>query len=198
MTVVDKERDECVSLLHAVEEIQARHGGNLDVVHRIIIKAYELGDLDLRLQRPDGSITDRLCDVIANLDNPVLWDELFQIGLLNVSARPPQWRIQDRRAMRRVQPDERSRIVVIRDSLKEFMQAMPLASTGDQARAIEHLGNLLKDDPDMKRDDAYEKCKQFKIGPGVLRTSVWPKARKKAGLPIAAKHGRKRKRKSAR
>jgi hypothetical protein len=128
-------QDECVSLLHAVEEIQARHDGNLDVAHRVIIEAHELGDLDLRLQRPDGSITDRLCEVIANLDNSVLWDELFRTGLLNVSARPPRWKIQDRRARRRVQPNERCRIVVTRASLEKFLKTMPVAKAAAEVRA---------------------------------------------------------------
>ena len=166
---------------------------NLDAAREIFKNAHQLGDLDVRKRRPDGSVIDRLHfhEIIGDpWGNPDPWKSIFETGQIDAPRRSRRGALRRRRA----QPLERCRIVVTRDSLKEFMQTMPPATTGDQARAIEHLGNLLKDNPDMKRGDAYKACKQFKIGPGVFRTSVWPKARKEAGLPIAAKHGRKPKR----
>jgi hypothetical protein len=116
--------------------------------------------------------------------------------LFDAPARRPKWRVQDRRPMRRVQPLERCRVVVTRESLKDLTQAMPAAKKGDEIRATNELAKLLKDS-DMKREDAWEACKHHKIGPRVFRERVWPEARKKAGLP-PARVGRRSEQKSAR
>jgi hypothetical protein len=88
----------------------------------MIMGANQLGDLDVRLLRPDGS-TDRLRDVVANLNDVGLWLDFFQTGLLDIPSRRLRWNVQDRRPTRPVRPDERCRIVVMRASLEKLVPA---------------------------------------------------------------------------
>jgi len=120
MTVMDKGRDlECVPLLHAVDKIRTRCCNGDLAKAREIVK-----DLDIRILRPDG--TQARLRAVANLwDNPDLWEELFRTGLFDAPARRPRWRIQDRRSMRRVQPDERCSVVVTCESLDSFLKRQP-------------------------------------------------------------------------
>jgi hypothetical protein len=189
---MDKGRgSEWVPLLDAVEAIQMRHDGDLAKARQIVKDADRVGNLEVRLLRPDDS-TDQLRDVIANLwDNPDLWEGLFRTGLFDAPARATRWRIQDRRSMRRVRPDERCRVVVTRVSLEKFMETMPPAATTNEARAIEHLKGLLEHG-DMRKADAQKECEKFKLPFRAFRDRVWPQARKLAKLPPATA-GAKRK-----
>jgi hypothetical protein len=179
-----------ISLPAAVEEIRVRCDGDLVKARQTIMDADEIGDLDVRLRCPDGS-TNRLRDVIANLDAGI-WEELFRTGLLNAPPRRPRWKVQDRRSMRRVQPTERCRIVVMRASLDQFEKALgPAATAGAETRAIAHLRPLLEHNPAMSKDTARKACKQFKLSGEGFEKRVWPDARVAAGLSRKASPGAK-------
>ena len=107
-------------LLQAASEIQTIRNCDTATARQIVKDAHELSDLDLRLRRPDGS-TDEPFDR-NNWSSP-WWssDLLFENGgLIDAPARPRRGSI--RRAMRRVQPMERCRIVVSRESLDAFLK----------------------------------------------------------------------------
>jgi len=105
-----------VALPQAVSEIQTITA----TVRQIVKDAHQLGDLDLRLRRPDGSTDTQLDRNIWNdpLNNQ---DLLFENGLIDAPARPRRGSI--RRSMRRVPPMERCRIVVPRENLDAFLKA---------------------------------------------------------------------------
>jgi hypothetical protein len=90
---------------------------------QIIKDAHQLGDLDLRLRRPDGSTDDQLD---RNFWNAAPWggpdpDLVFENGgKIEAPARPRRGSM--RRSMRRVPPMERCRIVVPRDNLDAFLK----------------------------------------------------------------------------
>ena len=86
-----------VALSQAVSEIQTITA----TVRQIVKDAHQLGDLDLRLRRPDGSTDTQLDRNIWNdpLNNQ---DLLFENGLIDAPARPRRGSI--RRSMRRVPP----------------------------------------------------------------------------------------------
>ena len=104
-----------VPLPQAVSEIQASHKCDAGAARQVVKDAHQLGDLDLRLRRPDGS-TDTPLD--RNIWNDP-WNDLnllFENGLIDAPARPQPG------SMRRVQPMEQCRIVVSRDNLDAFLK----------------------------------------------------------------------------
>jgi hypothetical protein len=115
---MDKERDapECVPLPEAVDEIRKSRKSDVGTARQIAKEAHQLGDLDLRLRRPDGSTKEPLDRNFWNAwphEDP---DRVFQDGqVLAQMRRPPGSR-------RRVQPHERCRIVVTRESLDIFLR----------------------------------------------------------------------------
>ena len=181
-----------VPLLQAASEIQTIRNCDTATARQIVKDAHELGDLDLRLRRPDGS-TDEPFDR-NNWSSP-WWssDLLFENGgLIDAPARPRRGSI--RRAMRRVQPMERCRIVVSRESLDQLKKALgPKATAGAQQRAIAHLKPMLEQRGDaMSKGEAWEECKQFNISYAGFENHVWPKARELAGLERKAPPGKKK------
>jgi len=81
--------------------------------------AHQIGDLDLRLRRPDGSTDGQLDRNIWN-DPWNNQDLLFESGLIDAQARPRRGSM--RRSLRRVQPNERRRAVVPRENLDAFLK----------------------------------------------------------------------------
>ncbi|MFZ2081641.1 MAG: hypothetical protein WAV38_34330, partial [Xanthobacteraceae bacterium] len=115
---------EYVFLLDAVEEIRARRSVDLDAVRQIFKDAHELGDVDVRLRRPDGSVIDKLLFREIKVDprgNPAdPWEDIFKTGQILAAIRPRALRW----SRRRVQLiEERCRIVVTRESLDAFLKA---------------------------------------------------------------------------
>ena len=148
-----------VPLPQAASEIQTIRNCDTATARQIIKDAHELGDLDLRLRRPDGS-TDTPFDR-NNWSSP-WWssDLLFENGgLIDAEMRPRPG------SLRRVQPMERCRIVAPRESLDRLKKAIgPKATAGAEQRAIAHLKPLLDVRRDaMSRGEAWEACKQFNI-----------------------------------
>ena len=181
-----------VPLLQAASEIQTIRNCDTATARQIVKDAHELSDLDLRLRRPDGS-TDEPFDR-NNWSSP-WWssDLLFENGgLIDAPARPRRGSI--RRAMRRVQPMERCRIVVSRESLDQLKKALgPKATAGAEQRAITHLKPMLEQRGDaMSKVEAWEECKQFNISYAGFENHVWPKARELAGLERKAPPGKKK------
>ena len=80
-------------------------------------------------------------------------------------------------------------IFVSIESLTAYSQKHPA-----EKRAASHLAELLTITPNMKRDDAWEACKQFGISERGFLERVWRDAREIARLPAIAKAGRKSKR----
>jgi hypothetical protein len=123
-----KRAPDFVPLPQVVSEIETTRKCDTATARQIVIDAHQLGDLDLRLRRPDGS-TDTPLDR-NNWSSP-WWspDLLFDNGgLIDAPARPR--RGSTRRSMRRVQPDERCRIVVPRENLDVFLKpSAPLRKT---------------------------------------------------------------------
>jgi len=171
-------QDECVPLLAVIEAIRMRHGGDLKAVYKLILEAHRFGDLDLRMRRHDGSVTDRLiryrivADPWGNPGDP--WEVIFRTGLI-----------------------EGRRIVGTRASLESFLKTMPATTEIVEARAIEYLKGLFLERGDMKKADAQEACEKFNLPVRAFRDRVWQPARKLAGLPPATA-GRKSARKSER
>ena len=176
-----------VALPQAVSEIQTITA----TVRQIVKDAHQLGDLDLRLRRPDGSTDTQLDRNIWNdpLNNQ---DLLFENGLIDAPARPRRGSI--RRSMRRVPPMERCRIVVPRESLDQLKKALgPKATAGAEQRAITHLKPMLEQRGDaMSKGEAWKECKQFNISYAGFENHVWPKARELAGLERKAPPGKKK------
>jgi hypothetical protein len=182
------ETAECVPLLQAVEEICAR--GNVDPngAQQIIRDRHQLGDLDLRLRRPDGSVTDLPDRSIwdpSPWGDPDDWKSLFIKGEIEAERRPRP------NSLRRVQRLERCRIVVTRASLKRFLQTMPAATQVAENRAANHLKPLLEQNKNMRKSEAREAVKSFNISEQGFDNRVWPTARHLAGLPHKASGGRK-------
>ena len=106
-------------LPQAVSEIQASRKCDTATVRQAVKDAHQLGDLDLRLRRSDGSTDDQLD---RNFWIAAPWggpdpDLVFENGgQIEAPARPR------RGSMRRVPPMERCRIVVPRDNLDAFLK----------------------------------------------------------------------------
>ena len=96
-----KRAPDFVPLPQAVSEIQTSRKCDGAAARQIVKDAHQLGDLDLRLRRPDGSTDTQLDRNIWNdpLNNQ---DLLFENGLIDAPARPRRGSI--RRSMRRVPP----------------------------------------------------------------------------------------------
>lgn len=82
-------------------------------------------------------------------------------------------------------------IYVTRASLEQFAKSMLAATVPTETRAKAYLKRLLEGDPKMKREDAREACKQFKLSDQGFEDRVWPDAREAAGLPRKGKPGPK-------
>ena len=77
-------------------------------------------------------------------------------------------------------------------------QKGPLAEAGtaaDENAAIRALTAHLKANSEVRRTDARDWCRSqgFRISDRGFQSRVWPEARKRAGLPVKAPPGRKRK-----
>jgi hypothetical protein len=70
-----------------------------------------------------------------------------------------------------------------------------VAKAADETAAIKALASQLRCDPDMKRREAANWCKEagFTLKPRGFQYRVWPRARAQAGLEANAPPGRKRK-----
>ena len=118
-----KRAPDFVPLPQAVSETQTSRKCDTAAARQIIKDAHQLGDLDLRLRRPDGSTDDHLD---RNFWNAAPWggpdpDLVFENGgKIEAPARPRRGSM--RRSMRRVPPMERCRIVVPRDNLDAFLK----------------------------------------------------------------------------
>jgi hypothetical protein len=86
-------------------------------------------------------------------------------------------------------------LYVTRSSLESFMKAKPAASVAAEGRAVRHLAEQLRLNPDMAKEKAMIACADFNLGPRAFER-VWPSARSEAGLPAKGSAGRKSKRKS--
>ena len=182
-----KKRAPDVPLPQAVSEIQTIRNCDTATARQIVIDAHQLGDLDLGLRRPDGS-TDTQLDR-NNWTSP-WWspDLLFENGgLIDAEMRPRPG------SLRRVQPMERCRIVIPRESLNQFEKALgPKATIAGEGRAITHLKPLLEHRGDaMSKGEAWDECKQFNVSYAGFENHVWPKARELAGLERKARAGKK-------
>jgi hypothetical protein len=62
----------------------------------------------------------------------------------------------------------------------------------DESEATTYLAGKLKQDRDLKKDDAEAECKRFGLSKRGFLNRVWPDAREKAGLPAIAPPGRKK------
>jgi hypothetical protein len=114
-----------VSLAQAVVDIQARLNLDVEAAQKKIINAHELGDLDLRLRRPDdppdGPFNEKLSRSVWRDLDP--WDPnesrrlLFEKSEIDAEqiARRVGWR-----SRRRAVPTERCRIYVARESLDQL------------------------------------------------------------------------------
>jgi hypothetical protein len=75
----------------------------------------------------------------------------------------------------------------------EDIWRLPNATALDEKKAVDFLGEKLKKDSELRREDALNMCRQQfpKLGVrGSLR--VWPRAREAAGLEAKARPGRKK------
>jgi hypothetical protein len=94
--------------------------------------------------------------------------------------------------------DDADWICIARDSLDALLRRLGLSHGGaakakDEADAIRHLAEKLKENPGMTRGEANAECEPFAITKRGFLNRVFPKAREKAGLPPRALAGRKRK-----
>jgi len=106
-----------VPLPQAVSEIQVSYKCDAAAARQIAKDAQQVGDLDLRLRRPDGS-TDAQLDRYFWAGSPYFDPDLvFENGLIDAPARRKPG------SMRRVTPDERCRIVMPRENLDAFLKA---------------------------------------------------------------------------
>src|SRR6516164_1630860 len=113
-----KRAPDFVPLPQVVSEIETTRKCDTATARQIVIDAHQLGDLDLRLRRPDGS-TDTQLD--RNSWTSPWWspDLLFENGgLIDAEMRPRPG------SLRRVQPMERCRIVIPRERLDQFEKAL--------------------------------------------------------------------------
>jgi hypothetical protein len=87
--------------------------------------------------------------------------------------------------------------VVASDFERQFPQRRGSSTIGGEKKAIAFLADRLKTDHNMRRDGAWEACReQFpKMSERGFRFRVWPQAREAAGLEPSASAGRKPKRK---
>jgi len=71
----------------------------------------------------------------------------------------------------------------------------PNATAGQESIAIKALASQLQNNPDLKREDAAEWCREkgYILSDRGFRNRVWPQARAKADLPTKGSAGRKRK-----
>jgi hypothetical protein len=82
------------------------------------------------------------------------------------------------------------------DLERQFPQRRGPSTAGGEEKAISFLGDRLRTDPNMKRDDAWATCRaEFPtLSQRGFLSRVWPRAREDAGLPATAAKGRKPKR----
>jgi len=115
--VAKKPAPDFVPLPQAVSEIQVSYKCDPAAARQIAKDAHQVGDLDMRLRRPDGS-TDAQLDRYFWAGSPYFDPDLvFENGLIDAPARRKPG------LMRRVTPDERCRIVVPRENLDAFLKA---------------------------------------------------------------------------
>jgi hypothetical protein len=179
---MDKDRFEYVPLPQAVDKIRTIRKCDVDVARQIVKEAHQLGDLDLRVRRPDGSIYDQLDRAIWNASP---WSDpnlIFENGgIINAEApRPPRY-LHRPRSLRRVQPTERCRVVATCKSLDAFLKTNRPSRVGapeeyDWEEGKQFLLNELK-----RRGSPREK---------VNRTNAWKSVSDAARL--VAKHLAKR------
>lgn len=98
--------------------------------------------------------------------------------------------------------DDADWICIARDSLDALLRRLAPSHAGpatakDEADAIRHLADKLKENPGMTREEANAECARFAITKRGFLNRVFPKAREKAGLPPRASAGRKRNNRSA-
>jgi hypothetical protein len=185
-----------VLLASAADEVATRTGLDADTAQKVIIEAYNIGDLELFIRRPthlaDGSFNfERLP---PNAIDFAEWNPqgvrraLFEHSVIEAAL----WTRRPRGTMRRVAPAESRKIFVSRDSLDTFIRASSGPTTaGAEHRAIERLAKLLRAEPNMTKAAAQKACGSdvSKLG---FKTRVWPRAREVAGLSPKAPAGQKR------
>jgi hypothetical protein len=87
-------------------------------------------------------------------------------------------------------------LYVTRASVAKLMKRKPAATVAAETRAVAHLADLLKRNPEMKVSQAREACAGFNLSGLGFKTRIWPAAREEARLPRRASSGRKSVRKS--
>lgn len=113
-----KRAPDFVPLPQAVSEIQTSRKCDAATARQIVKDAHQLGDLDLRLRRPDGSTDDQLD---RNFWNASPWsdpDLIFETGIVDAEVRH-----MPAGSLRRVRPTERCRVVIPRENLDAFHKA---------------------------------------------------------------------------
>lgn len=81
-------------------------------------------------------------------------------------------------------------LYVTKVSLDNLLKAQPNATVAAEGRAVAHLADQLRRNPNMTKAEGRTACAAFKLG-GRAFERIWPQARIKAGLPPKAAAGRK-------
>lgn len=81
-------------------------------------------------------------------------------------------------------------LYVTRASLEKFTKKKP-ATSGAEDRATRHLAGLLRENKDLKKEQARKACERFNLSGQGFDDRVWPDARELARLPRLSRAGRK-------
>jgi hypothetical protein len=121
MTTMPNESD-YVPLLDVLQAVKQRHSVDDRRAQDIIRDAHRLGDLDLKIRRPNGSVED-LSRRDTWEENPwqgETWRQHFDHGIINAEY-PVRW------SHRRVNPSEPCHIYGVRENLDRFLGADSVA-----------------------------------------------------------------------